>query len=258
MADIEGALERTWAIYGPWPHLPPVDMGTCDLACVEDPLPGGILLAWFDRWVMELPDVPVPAKPTFVSFENPKGGSRGWRELSAWLPEGPAAVTYELGSDETLAMSASASEAMVFHEPGEPTASGAALTFTTAALAKDAVLLGRAVLEFRAKLSAADANFYVEVIDVDAANKETFVNDGYLKASHRASHEKPEPVPAGEMIDYRIVVRPQHHRFVAGHKLKLRLSAGSKDMLAPPPPVDVTIETGNSARLQLPGFAAEL
>jgi hypothetical protein len=238
--------------------MPPVDMGTCDLACVEDPLPGGILLAWFDHWVMELKDVPVPSKPTFVSFENPKGASRGWRELSAWLPEGPAAMRYELGSDKTLAAEASATEAMMFHEPGEPTASGASLTFTTAALDKDRVLLGRAILEFRAKLSASDANFYVEVLDVDASNKEVFVNDGYLKASHRVSHEKPEPVQVGELVDYKIVVRPQHHRFVAGHRLRLRISGGSRDMLVQPSAVDVTLETGNGARLTVPGFAAQL
>lgn len=258
MTNIEGALDKTWVIYGPWPHLPPVDMDTCAIACVDDPLPGGIMLAWFDHWVMELKDVPIPPKPTFVSFENPKGASRGWRELSAWLPEGPAAVTYELGSDLKLAATASAAEPVMFHEPGEPTASGAALSFTTAPLEKDAVLLGRAVLEFRAKLSAPEANFYVELIDVDASNKETFVNDGYLRASHRTSHEKPEPVPVGELIDYRIVVRPQHHRFAAGHKLKLRISGGSKDMLGQPPAVDVTLETGKTAKLKLPGFAAEL
>jgi predicted acyl esterase len=258
MTNIEGALDRTWVIYGPWPHLPPVDMGTCDLACVEDPLPGGIMLAWFDHWVMELKDVPIPERPTFVSFENPKGASRGWRELSAWLPAGPPAVVYELGSDKTLAAVANATEAVMFHEPGEPTASGAALTFTTAALDEDRVLLGRAILEFRAKLSAPDANFYVEVLDVDASNKEVFVNDGFLKASHRASHEKPEPVPVGEMVDYKIVVRPQHHRFAAGHQLRLRISGGSRDKLAQPSAVDVTVETGKGAKLTVPGFAAEL
>jgi hypothetical protein len=60
------------------------------------------------------------------------------------------------------------------------------------------------------------------------------------------------------MIDYKIVVRPQHHRFVAGHKLRLRISGGSRDMLAQPSAVDVTVEAGKSAKLTVPGFAAEL
>jgi predicted acyl esterase len=60
------------------------------------------------------------------------------------------------------------------------------------------VLIGRPVLDLRATLSAADANFYVHLLDVDDKDMETLVNDGYLKASHRTSHTSPEPVRVGE------------------------------------------------------------
>jgi uncharacterized protein len=255
LMNIEGALERTWAIYGAWPHLPPVDLGTCDLACVEDPLPSGVMLAWFDHWVMELKDVPIPEKPTFVSFENPKGSSRGYRELSAWVPEGVDAITYELGSDNTLSLSATATAPVTFSEPTE---SNAAATFTTSPLDKDRVLLGHASLDVRAQLSAVEATFYVQLFDVDASNTEVFVNDGFLKASHRGSHTTPEPVPVGEPIDYHIAIRPQHHRFAAGHRVRIRIWSGPRADLAQPAPVDVTLITGSSARLRLPGFAADL
>jgi hypothetical protein len=81
LASIEGALDRTWVIYGPWEHSPPVDLGAG--VNVEDPLPAGVLLAWFDRWVKEMPDAPIPETSTFTSYEGPKGVGRGRRGVDA-------------------------------------------------------------------------------------------------------------------------------------------------------------------------------
>ncbi len=102
LTNIEGALDRTWAVYGPWPHMSPIKFPGCT-ACVDDGLPPGVLLAWFDRWVMELPDVPVPDEPTFVSYEMPAEGGGGWRELSHWDPESAGAQALALGPGGTLA-----------------------------------------------------------------------------------------------------------------------------------------------------------
>jgi len=256
LSNVEGALDRTWVVYGQWIHTIPVDLGTCENQCAPDPAPGGILLAWFDHWVMELKNVPVPATPTFLSLEGgTKGATRGWQELSRWVPEGTQHLTYQLGSDATLTPSATASEALTFHQPAEADVSGGALTFSTAALDVDRVLVGHPVLDFRAKLSATDANFYVTLLDVDAMGTETLVNDGYLKASHRMSHTTPTPVPVGEAIGYHLEVRAQHYRFVAGHRVRIRIWGGAKDVLEQTPPVDVTIETGSGATLTMPGFA---
>jgi hypothetical protein len=223
------------------------------LVCAEDPLPNGVILAWVDRWVMELKEAPIPNKPSFVSFENPKGTSHGYRELSSWVPEGVNPVVYQLSSDGTLLENVAATGVVKFHEPGEANA-----TFSSAPLDAGHVLLGHASLDVRARLSAADANFYVQLFDVDSADKETFVNDGFLKASHRTSHITPEPVPVGELINYHIAIRPQHYRFASGHRVRVRIWSGPSQDLAQPQPVDVTLETGPSARLRLPGFAADL
>ncbi|MET0390747.1 MAG: CocE/NonD family hydrolase, partial [Polyangiales bacterium] len=257
LTNIEGALERTWAIYGPFPHLPPVDLGTCDTACVEDPLPGGVMLAWFDHWVMQLPNVPIPERPTFVSFEGPKAGAgQGYRELSAWVPAGTEATTYELGADNTLSEKASATSPLMFHEPGEAADAGAALTFSTAPLDADRVLIGHPVLALRATLSAGDANFYVQLLDVDASDKETLVNDGFRRASYRDSYTMPTPAPVGEAIDYAIDIRAQHYRFAAGHRVRIRVWGGPKSNVVQPSAVDVTVETGPHSTLRMPHFAA--
>ena len=87
---------------------------------------------------------------------------------------------------------------------------------------------------------------------------ETIVNDGYLAATHRRSHAAPEPVVVGEFERFEIGIRAHHHRFVAGHRIRLRISGGPPAKLtAPPSPVTVTIETGPDAILVLPGIAAD-
>lgn len=252
---IEEALDRTWAIYGPFPHNYPVNISEDAPTGVE--LPSGVILAWFDHWVKELPDVPIPPNPTFVSHEGPNGTGKGYQELSAgWKPAGANHLTYQLGADGTLAPNAPGGAAVSFHEPAEPTETGGSASFTTAPLEADRVLLGRSTLTLRAALSASDANFYVELIDVAPDGTESVVNDGFLKAGHNASHVTPTNVTPNTPVDYAIDVRANHYRFAAGHRVKLRISGGSSEMLVPPTtPVNVTISTGAASTLRLPGFA---
>ena len=82
------------------------------------------------------------------------------------------------------------------------------MTFTSAPLATDQVLLGHPSLTLRATLDAPEAHLYVELVDVDADGGETTVNDGFLAATHRGSHTDPEPVPVGESTELRVPIPP--------------------------------------------------
>jgi predicted acyl esterase len=115
------------------------------------------------------------------------------------------------------------------------------------------VLAGHASLSLDATLSAADASFYVELVDVDADGIETIVNDGFLRASHRQPDVAPRPVAPGEAVEYQIPIRAEHHRFMAGHRLRVRVSGGPSNMLVPTAEaVSVTITTGPDSSLRLP------
>ncbi len=257
LANIEALPERTWTVYGPWQHFFPValveehEWPTTDgdaqaQALAETPQMGpGVLLAWFDHWVAVLPNVPVPPAPTFTSFEGPPGVGAGWCELDGWDPTGSTGAEFVLGADDAVS----------FHQPGPPDGPADTVTFTTAPLAIDQVLAGHPTLTFRATLDAADAHFYLELVDVDPDGDEIWVNDGYLAASHRDSHTDPEPAPVGHVTEYRVAIRAHHHRFRAGHRVRVRVSGGAPSKLTPPPaPVTVTIATDGGAVLRLPGF----
>jgi predicted acyl esterase len=251
LANVEAALDNTWVIYGQWPHLSPVAYQTDCNTCVPQPLPSGVTLAWFDHWVMQLPSVPLPLKAVFVSEEGPRGAGKGWQQVT-WDRSASSRPHYQLSSDGTLAPASTASAVMTFHEPAEPDAAGGSAAFTSAALSADHVLTGHAELHLRATLSAADANFYVELIDLDAKGHETLVNDGFLKASHRDSDTAPVAVTPGSAIDYVIRIRGEHYRFVAGHSVRLRISGGKSTSLVPvTEAVDIMLQTGSPSTLHL-------
>ena len=251
LANIEALPDRTWAIYGPWNHYFPV-------AVTEDPvviaehehapdmtdapqMRPGVLLAWFDHWVAGLDGVPIPPAPTFTSFEGPAGVGAGWVELDGWDPSRSGGAPFHVVGDGSTTL----------RQAGDDRE---AVAFTTEALSRDEVLVGHPSLTFAAALDADDAHFYVELLDVDAEGDERLVSDGHLKASHRASHTDPTPVPVGETVEYRVPIRAQHHRFVAGHRVRVRLGGGAPTQLtAPPSPVTITLSDG-TATLRIPGF----
>jgi predicted acyl esterase len=258
LTNIEGAPERTWAAYGPWPHLPPVAFPGGATA-PPHPLPPGVLLAWFDHWVAGRPGVPIPAAPTFVSWEGPDGVGAGWRELSHWAPAGTTAgaVTLHFGPDGTLTERPADAGTVAFDQPRRPVEPGGSATFTTAPLAADRVVLGWSRVALFATLSGADANLHAELLDVAPDGTTTRLNDGSLRASHRRSHVAPTPVSPGEATSFTFDVRPVHHRVAAGHRIGLRLSGGHPRALTPnPEPVEVRITTGDGgSTLTLPGPA---
>jgi uncharacterized protein len=262
LANIEALRDRTWAIYGPWNHYFPVAITEEPVVIAEHEhapdmtgapqMRPGVLLAWFDHWIGEVDGAPIPPAPTFTSYEGPLGGGTGWVDLDAWDPADRDGVTLHLGADGALTSEPGDDGTVTLRQAGDERD---AITCTTEPLSVDQVLLGHPGLAFSAELDADDAHFTVELLDVDAEGNETLVNDGFLKASHRESHTDPTLVPIGETVGYRVPIRPQHHRFVTGHRVRVRLGGGSPTKLtAPPGPVTITLQTGASATLRLPGF----
>lgn len=252
---IEGRPDKTWAFYGQWPHMSPVSY---EEPPRPDMLPAGILLAWFDRWLGVDERAPVPDQPTFASFEGPEGVGVGWRLLPwfPWSDDERDATCWMLGADGALEEEGTEGTATI-RQPAEPAEPGGACTFVSGVLAADRVLVGWPTLHFEAVLSAADAHFYAELLDVAPDGTETLVNDGFLKASHRSSHETPAPVRPGGRETYTMRIRANHWRFVTGHRVALRLSGGPSALLSPvSEPVTIEIGTGPSSTLRLPAFAA--
>ncbi|MCZ7526484.1 MAG: CocE/NonD family hydrolase [Acidimicrobiia bacterium] len=119
-------------------------------------------------------------------------------------------------------------------EPGE------ALSYVTDPLAEDVVMVGPASVDLWLGSTAADTDVEVTITEVRPDGNETYVQSGWLRASHRELDEdvsnvlRPvhthleddaEPLPSGEATPVRVEVFPFGHVFRAGSRIRLVIDA---------------------------------
>jgi predicted acyl esterase len=121
-----------------------------------------------------------------------------------------------------------------------PVADGKGVGFTSAPLAKDVVIVGSSSVDLYLKSSAADTDLQVTLSEVRPDGEETFVQVGWLRASHRkldparSSAIQPFPthlkrdaakLPSGKAELVRVPVFPAAHAFRAGSRIRLTVQA---------------------------------
>jgi hypothetical protein len=125
-----------------------------------------------------------------------------------------------------------------------PIASGKGLGFTTAALDRDVVIAGTSSLDVHLKSSAPDTDLQVTLSEVRPDGNETYVQNGWLRASHRKLNAKDstatDPVPThlaedsaplqpGRFTLVRVPIFPVAHAFRAGSKIRVTITAPGGD-----------------------------
>jgi hypothetical protein len=117
--------------------------------------------------------------------------------------------------------------------------------FTTGPLTQDIVIAGRIVVNLRATLSNTDGNLKALLYDVARNGNATFIQEGYLKASHRLSDEQETAVTPGVVTDLPVQIWPTDWRFAKGDQLRLVIYGGESTELEPEPvPVTTTLSLG--------------
>ena len=125
-----------------------------------------------------------------------------------------------------------------------PVAPGKALGFTTAPLESDVVIAGPSSLDVYLKSSARDTDLQVTLSEVRTDGNETYVQNGWLRASHRKL-ERPRstaldpipphlardaaPLPAGRYAIVRVPIFPVAHAFRAGSRIRVTIQAPGGD-----------------------------
>src|SRR5262249_12293764 len=112
-----------------------------------------------------------------------------------------------------------------------PLVDGTAVAYTTAALTEDTTIVGPGSVDLWLRSSAADTDVQVTLTEVRQDNLETYVQSGWLRASHRRlahgkqSKSEPiqshlevdaEPMPVGEFTKMRVPLFAVAHSFRAG------------------------------------------
>lgn len=99
------------------------------------------------------------------------------------------------------------------------------LVYTTPPLRTDLVLAGDIAATIRASFTAHDGNIAMIVHDVAPDGTTTRVTEGWLKASHRQTHERRSQLTPGERYDIPVHVWPMHYRVGAGHRIMITVSS---------------------------------
>jgi predicted acyl esterase len=123
-------------------------------------------------------------------------------------------------------------------------AAGKGLGFVTGALAKDVVIAGPSSFDVYLKSSARDTDLQVTLSEVRPDGNETYVQNGWLRASHRKLDRKRStvldpfpthleqdaaPLPKGRWSLVRVPVYPVAHAFRAGSRIRVTIQAVGGD-----------------------------
>ncbi|HWH29995.1 MAG TPA: CocE/NonD family hydrolase [Mycobacteriales bacterium] len=186
-------------------------------------------------WTSTYRTWPVPQLRADRLYATPDGG------LTAEKPAGAGSVDYvyapEVGSQERGG----------YDIAGEPAASwddrpadGTSASFTTAPLAEDKVLLGTASIDLFLSSTAPDTDLEVTLSEVRPDGKEVFVQQGWLRASHRAEDPKlstelrpfqthlaadARPLVPGAATPMRVEIFPFGHVFREGSQVRVTVAA---------------------------------
>jgi predicted acyl esterase len=206
-------------------------------------------LAWFDHWLKDA-DTGILEGPA-VRYVLP--GADGFREASTWPPPQTEHVELALAGDGRLGGDAPGDRSFVVVPGSLPQPKGspglrdlAHLTWETEPLAAPVELAGPIELRLDATTTAQDTDWIAVLQEVEADGTAHDITSGWLRASLRAVDEAasapgaPEipcaqrlPVPAGELVAYRIALVPNARHVPAGYRLRLVLLGDDSPKDAP-------------------------
>lgn len=201
--------------------------------------PGSIGAAWelgYNAWPIRA------AKPTryFLGKRGALGGKKARKPGSASYVADPKARPAQ-----TLPGDGDA-DAWKAQPPYDwaPLAPRKGLGFTTRALGKDVVIAGPSSLDLFLRSNRRNTDLQVTLSEVRPDGKETYVQNGWLRASHRKldhglstandpvpTHLKKDsaPLPKGRFTKVRVPVFPVAHAFRAGSKIRVTVQAVGGD-----------------------------
>jgi putative CocE/NonD family hydrolase len=237
------AYERITAprrlLMGPWMHEMP------DLAGFERVDYLAEMLRWWDCWLKGIANGVTDEQPVAIYVQG-----LGWRTEREWpIARTRDETVYLAGADGagtlTSVPSPGLAERSYRADPTvgvtaglwDPTGTGLgapldqgpdelrSVTFTGEPLGGDLEVTGSPECSlFIALDEGDDLNLVVKLSDVSPDGHSALITTGWLKGSHRASHERPEPLPRGETLEFRVPLWATSYRIPAGHRLRVSVA----------------------------------
>lgn len=257
-------------VFGPWPHGVPVQTSTSyghfgprgELDVRK------LVLEWYDHWLKGL-DTDLLQKPPVRLFVL---GENAWRDAADWpLPEASERLYYlhdggQLNSEPPGEESVESYR----YDPADPAPSFTAmvpeilrtmtrpstrarrdvLAFTTPPLAEEVEVTGPVAAALWAATSVPDTDWVIRLVDLAPDGSERVLSEGMVRARYRCSQRTPDPVSAGEPLDYAIELVPVSNLFLTGHRIRVEVTSSAVPLYHP------NLNTGGGYDEPGPGVAA--
>lgn len=176
--------------------------------------------------------------------ENPQRGANGRASLRSPLDTGTAAGEWFTTSpDAELAVD-------------QRTDDAGSLTFESAALTQECVILGRPILNMTLASDSPLSNIAVRLVDIHPDGTAGRVSYGVLNLAHRDGNSDPKPLVPGEDYNLAIELDACGYRFSPGHRIRLSISTAYWPTILPAP-YDAAFDIDlSSVKLSLPLIGA--
>jgi predicted acyl esterase len=228
------------------------------------------VLSWFDRYLMQLDGVPQPGARV-TSWQLPHYTGH-WTEMADWPTRSKRVPwTGPWGADVTELYPLTVNpydngctcvEHGLYNSADLPQNDQRfqdvhRVNWDVGPLKRDTVIVGTPVVNLTAALATSDGNLVVRMEDLAPDGTSYVITTGWLRASHRLSHERPEGLTPHQPYDFRISLWPTDWNIKAGHFLRISVSSGDLQMIKPSGQSDNTImvyagKYGTTADLPLP------
>ena len=92
-------------------------------------------------------------------------------------------------------------------------------------LDKDVTVTGDVKADLFASTTGTDGDWIVKLIDVYPDGQQTMIVDEIFRGRYRESFEKPEPIPAGKVEEYKWSLHGADHTFLKGHRMMVEVQS---------------------------------
>jgi len=208
----------------------------------------------FDNGAGSAPGAPVPTfEATFDAWPVPGLVATAWYfDANGLLSSEPAteegadSFVYDPSTAQVTSLHGASDEVWRANPAWDwrPLNPGNAVAYATEPLPADAVMVGSGSVDLWLGSTAADTDLQVTLSEIRPDGQEIYVQNGWLRASHRAIDEVAStelrpvqthleqdaaPLPAGELVLARVELFPFAHAFRAGSRVRLAVAAPGGD-----------------------------
>jgi putative CocE/NonD family hydrolase len=164
-------------------------------------------------------------------------GADDWLNANDFPVPGTKWIPFNLHENQSLCEIEPWPEGNALSYDDSPASRGC-LKYYSAPMVENTEVVGPVILNLFASCRGTEMIIRASIYDVDAEGKETLLNNGWLRGTHREldlkkskpwlpvhTHTNPQPLVPGQVYEFNLDIWPIANLFKAGHRMMLKISS---------------------------------